>query len=104
MIGRLSAGLLLDHFDARRIGALSFCFPMISCAILIVAGGSVPFAILATIIFGLSIGAEMDVIAYLAARFFGTRNFGAIFGVRSEERRVGKECVRTCRTRWVPYH
>src|SRR3546814_20575349 len=22
---------------------------------------------------------------------------------RSEERRVGKECVRTCRTRWSPY-
>src|SRR3546814_17998629 len=22
----------------------------------------------------------------------------------SEERRVGKECVRTCRSRWVPYH
>src|SRR3546814_18259304 len=23
---------------------------------------------------------------------------------RSEERRVGKECVSTCRTRWSPYH
>src|SRR3546814_17850378 len=24
--------------------------------------------------------------------------------VRSEERRVGKECVRTCRSRWSTYH
>src|SRR3546814_17088471 len=24
--------------------------------------------------------------------------------VRSEERRVGKECVRTCRSRWSPDH
>src|SRR3546814_14963308 len=24
--------------------------------------------------------------------------------IRSEERRVGKECVSTCRTRWSPYH
>src|SRR3546814_11839209 len=24
--------------------------------------------------------------------------------VRSEERRVGKECVGTCRSRWSPYH
>src|SRR3546814_21069986 len=24
--------------------------------------------------------------------------------VRSEERRVGKECVSTCRYRWSPYH
>src|SRR3546814_19993750 len=23
---------------------------------------------------------------------------------RSEERRVGKECVSTCRSRWTPYH
>src|SRR3546814_12877063 len=27
------------------------------------------------------------------------RNIG-----RSEERRVGKECVSTCRSRWSPYH
>src|SRR3546814_15909744 len=25
-------------------------------------------------------------------------------GQRSEERPVGKECVRTCRSRWSPYH
>src|SRR3546814_10731180 len=25
-------------------------------------------------------------------------------GFRSEERRVGKECVSTCRSRWSPYH
>src|SRR3546814_13012096 len=24
--------------------------------------------------------------------------------MRSEERRVGKECVYTCRSRWSPYH
>src|SRR3546814_12194725 len=31
-----------------------------------------------------------------------------LFGIpdveRSEERRVGKECVSTCRARWSPYH
>ena len=26
------------------------------------------------------------------------------FRVRSEERRVGKECLRLCRSRWSPYH
>src|SRR3546814_1604818 len=26
------------------------------------------------------------------------------FATRSEERRVGKECVSTCRSRWSPYH
>src|SRR3546814_18140782 len=28
----------------------------------------------------------------------------SLFIVRSEERRVGKECVSTCRSRWSPYH
>src|SRR3546814_3389669 len=29
---------------------------------------------------------------------------GAPAPQRSEERRVGKECVSTCRSRWSPYH
>src|SRR3546814_4332555 len=28
----------------------------------------------------------------------------AVVQKRSEERRVGKECVSTCRSRWSPYH
>src|SRR3546814_18615160 len=28
----------------------------------------------------------------------------SLLGARSEERRVGKECVSTCRYRWSPYH
>src|SRR3546814_11624471 len=39
-------------------------------------------------------------------------NFAPLHGIaepseiadRSEERRVGKECVSTCRSRWSPYH
>src|SRR3546814_3551318 len=43
----------------------------------------------------------------------GTINTSAIYSlpgfeilksIRSEERRVGKECVSTCRSRWSPYH
>src|SRR3546814_17531234 len=30
--------------------------------------------------------------------------FGPGSNGRSEERRVGKECVSTCRSRWSPYH
>src|SRR3546814_10576451 len=31
------------------------------------------------------------------------RSKGLLGGRRSEERRVGKECVSTCRSRWSPY-
>src|SRR3546814_20242596 len=35
----------------------------------------------------------------------GYQQLMEIAGVdRSEERRVGKECVSTCRSRWSPYH
>src|SRR3546814_8450030 len=37
------------------------------------------------------VGSHEDLLAYLVRR-------------RSEERRVGKECVSTCRSRWSPYH
>src|SRR3546814_6815485 len=32
------------------------------------------------------------------------RQLDVRLGARSEERRVGKECVSTCRSRWSPYH
>src|SRR3546814_13774826 len=48
---------------------------------------------------------------YWAVMFCGVLWGGLLAGyvplsalVRSEERRVGKECVSTCRSRWSPYH
>src|SRR3546814_13313278 len=37
-----------------------------------------------------------------SCRLFQCCNHAA--GIRSEERRVGKECVMTCRYRWTSYH
>src|SRR3546814_3596706 len=35
----------------------------------------------------------------------GLQDIGAhVAAQRSDERRVGKECVSTCRSRWSPYH
>src|SRR3546814_2256644 len=52
------------------------------------------------------IGFELDVIA--ACFIGGASAYGGVGkvtgAVRSEERRVGKECVSTCRSRWSPYH
>src|SRR3546814_9290405 len=38
-----------------------------------------------------------------SAELYSTRIFYRHL-VRSEERRVGKECVSTCRSRWTTYH
>src|SRR3546814_21118362 len=37
-------------------------------------------------------------------RFTLTTRLLPLAAGRSEERRVGKECVSTCRSRWSPYH
>src|SRR3546814_18004169 len=37
-------------------------------------------------------------------RFAQAKGFFITGYQRSEERRVGKECVSTCRSRWSPYH
>src|SRR3546814_10851337 len=48
-----------------------------------------------------AIGAMVDqTLAYL----YVYRDPNVLNLVRSEERRVGKECVSTCRSRWSPYH
>src|SRR3546814_6274288 len=39
----------------------------------------------------------------VAVKIFGDDN-DILNATRSEERRVGKECVSTCRSRWSPYH
>src|SRR3546814_13202629 len=40
-----------------------------------------------------------------SALTLSVRGFGYVFlSSRSEERRVGKEWVSTCRSRWSPYH
>src|SRR3546814_20886885 len=57
-------------------------------------------------------GAEDDIIARLVKKTLFVGIFAYIIGnwnslsriVRSEERRVGEECVRTCRSRWSLYH
>src|SRR3546814_17429933 len=38
------------------------------------------------------------------AHFMACRLAARRIGIRSEERRVGKECVSTCRSRWSPTH
>src|SRR3546814_12597884 len=47
---------------------------------------------------------DLPVIFLTARDAEADRVLGLELGARSEERRVGKECVSTCRSRWAPYH
>ena len=60
------------------------------------------------VIFILALGAGFSVAAIYYAQpllpLMGANLHLSVEGMRSEERRVGKECVSTCRSRWSPYH
>src|SRR3546814_14596460 len=51
-----------------------------------------------------AIGALPALYAATASGVRGGDYIGPSGFKRSEERRVGKECVSTCRSRWSPYH
>ena len=78
--GRLTIGHLLDRFEGRFIAAFAVCMPVIGSLILIATPGSVPAAAAAVLIFGLSLGAELDIMAYLTSRYFKAESFGMMFG------------------------
>src|SRR3546814_1235399 len=53
--------------------------------------------------FAPSVGITYTVPSLLGSKLGQATEFSAR-AFRSEERRVGKECVSTCRSRWSPYH
>jgi predicted MFS family arabinose efflux permease len=80
IIGRLGTGFLLDRFPAHLVGALAFLIPIVACTLLLIDGTNPLYQSIAAAIFGLTLGSEVDVIAFLAARYFGLKNFGALYG------------------------
>src|SRR3546814_14228143 len=56
------------------------------------------------IVVGDAIGMWPTIALVIASAILGTMVMRRQGLARSEERRVGKECVRTCRSRWLPYH
>lgn len=79
--GRLTIGMLLDRFQGRYVAALAVCMPIVGCLVLLTNPGSVPAASVAVVIFGLALGAELDILAYLTSRYFKLANFGLLFAL-----------------------
>ncbi len=83
IIGRLITGWLLDRFNPNVVAGTVVLIPVASCLLLIAAPGSTAIAILTVAIIGVSLGSEVDVMAFMCARQFGTVSYGVIFGVVS---------------------
>lgn len=78
--GRLIAGSLLDRFWQGFVAFPLLCLPALSAWVLL--GETMTFALAAFsgFLLGFAAGAESDLIAYLAGRYFGMANYGKIYG------------------------
>jgi OFA family oxalate/formate antiporter-like MFS transporter len=81
LIGRVLAGFLMDRFWAPMVTLPLLSLPAISCALLASDGVTWPVALFAAVLLGLAAGAESDLIAYLASRYFGMAHYGKIYGM-----------------------
>jgi predicted MFS family arabinose efflux permease len=80
LLGRVSVGTLLDRLDPLHVAAASLSIPAAGCALLLLDAPSVVVFACATALFGFSAGAEVDILAFIVARYFGMKSYGAIYG------------------------
>lgn len=76
---RLGIGWLLDRYWGPGVAAIVLTSPVAACLILM-GDPSFATAVLACILIGAAAGAELDLLAYFTARYFGIRNYGRIYG------------------------
>jgi MFS family permease len=79
IFGRISCGYLLDKLYAPYVAALFLGLPMISI-VLFAVGVNAQTAVLAAFLFGLGVGGEFDVVAFMVSRYFGLKDFGKLYG------------------------
>jgi MFS family permease len=77
---RVLIGFVMDRLFAPFVAIACFLLTTIGLAGL--AGGAVgPLAFIAVIFIGVSMGAEIDMLAFLTGRYFGVENFGQVYGI-----------------------
>jgi MFS family permease len=78
MTGRLVTGFLIDRIFAPYITAVVFSF--VACGCLALGLGGTEYALFGGVALGLAMGAEVDLIGYFTARYFGLKHYGILFG------------------------
>ncbi|MEJ2885727.1 MFS transporter [Actinomycetospora aeridis] len=79
IVGRVISGLLVDRFFAPRVMVGVLLVAALGYVALVVGGPT--FASAAAVGVGLALGAEVDVVGYLVARYYGMAAYSRMFGV-----------------------
>jgi len=83
MVSRLVVGRMLDLPKPGRSAAAIIAVAAIGGATFLLAPSGLIATTLAVILIGCSVGAELDILSYFCARFFGIRHYGALYGMLS---------------------
>jgi predicted MFS family arabinose efflux permease len=81
LVGRFLAGLALDRFPAPIVSAVGVLLSAVGLFIFASDLDTRPMLMLAALLFGLTYGAEGDVVAYLVVRNFGVRIYSSVAGI-----------------------
>ena len=80
IIGRVVVGYLVDRFWAPGVAAFCLAIPAVG-ATLLHGQQSLEVAALAAFLIGFAAGAELDLMAFLAARYFGLAHYAKIYSI-----------------------
>ncbi len=81
LVGRFLCGLALDRFETRLVAAVGLGLPCIGLCILATDVRLLSLIVFAVATLGFSYGAEGDVIAYIASRYFDMKIFSTVLGL-----------------------
>lgn len=78
--GRLIAGVMMDYIWAPGIAAFFLVMPALSALLLATSLDDPNLVVISALLIGLAAGAEVDLMAFLASRYFGVKNYGVLYG------------------------
>jgi MFS family permease len=81
LCGRIGVGYLLDKIWGPAVAFPVLCLPAIAAILLMGTSSDMTIILIAAFFLGFAAGAESDLIAFLAARYFGMAHFGRIYGM-----------------------
>ena len=80
VVSRVIIGFIMDRFFAPFVAVT--CFLLSAFGVCLLAIGAIDsLAFIAAVCIGISMGAEIDMLAFLAGRYFGVENFGRVYGI-----------------------
>ncbi len=79
--GRLSSAFLLDRFWAPAVASAYLVLAAVVMLLIPIMPVELGFGIIVVVVIGATAGMEIDVAAFMVARYFGYRSYSAIYGV-----------------------